>query len=134
MGYDKQRLLRVGAKLLDNAGGTVEHIIGDKEKGALVDMDGNVIGKSLKDVVKDIPKGQETDFWNYMMQRRNIDRAASDTNVIANYNSRMSKRYVENVEAAHPEWKKVGDNIVKWLNDFNQAWGVDSGLISRELS
>ena len=115
-----------------NAGGTVSHIIGKDEKGALVDMDGNVIGKSLKDVAKDIPKGQETDFWNYMMQRRNIDKALEDKNVIANYKSSMSKQYVEKVEAAHPEWKKTGDNIVKWLNDFNQAWGVDSGLISQE--
>lgn len=112
-----------------NAGGTVSHII----ENALVDMDGNKIGSSLKDVVSEVPKGEETDFWNYMMQRRNIYKAREDKNVIANYNTRKSAKYVENVEAQHPEWKKTGDEVVKWISDFQQAWSVKSGLVDGDF-
>ena len=112
-----------------NAGGTVSHII----ENALVDMDGNKIGNSLKDVVSKVPKGEEVDFWNYMMQRRNIYKAREDKNVIANYNTRKSAKHVENVEAQHPEWKKTGDEVVKWISDFQQAWSVKSGLVDGDF-
>lgn len=112
-----------------NAGGTVSHII----ENSLVDMDGNKIGSSLKEITAKIPKDKQTDFWNYMMQRRNISKAVEDKNVIANYNSRMSAQAVKNIESKHPQWKKIGDEVVKWISDFNQAWGVNSGLIDQEM-
>jgi hypothetical protein len=112
-----------------NAGGTVNYIF-DK---ALVDMNGNQIGKSLAEVVKQIPQNQQTDFWNYMLHRHNINRAVVDKNVIANYNSKMSTQYVQNVETQRPEYKVIGDEIVKWIDDFNRAWGVKSGIIDAEI-
>ena len=112
-----------------NAGGTVSHIFDN----ALVDMNGNKIGTSLKEIANKVPKGQEVDFWNYMMQRRNINKAVEDKNVIANFNSRMSAQYAKEVESRNPKWKSIGDEVVKWIADFEQAWGVNSGLIDQEF-
>jgi hypothetical protein len=108
-----------------NANGTVTYIF-DK---ALVDMNGNRIGESLTDVMSRIPKNNQADFWNYMLQRHNVNRAVVDKNVIANYNSQMSQQYVNDAEARHPEYKQAGDDIVKWIDAFNRAWGVESGVI-----
>ena len=112
-----------------NAGGTVAHIYDN----ALVDMEGNTVGKSLAEVVRQIPQDQQTEFWNYMLQRHNINRAVSDKNVIANFNSKMSQRFVNNTEAQNPRWKQIGDDIVGWIDTFNQTWGVGSGIIDAEI-
>lgn len=111
-----------------NAGGIVNYVFTEN----LVDMKGNVIDKSLKSVVEEIPKGKETDFWKYMAQRHNIDRAREGNNVDPTYTSEMSQKYVQNVESANPSYKTIGDDVVNWIDKFETAWGVDSGLIGKD--
>ena len=114
-----------------NAGGIVNYIFTDN----LVDTNGNVIGKSLKDIANEIPKGadgQGTDFWKYMAQKHNIDRAREGNNVDPTYTSEMSQKYVENADKAHPEYKAIGAEVVNWIDKFEKAWGVDSGLIGSD--
>ena len=111
-----------------NAGGIVNYIFTDN----LVDTKGNVIGKSLKNVVEQIPKGEETDFWKYMAQRHNIDRAREGKNVDPTYTSEMSSQYVKNLEAKHPEYKTVSNDVVNWIDKFEKAWGVETGLIGKD--
>lgn len=112
-----------------NANGTADYIIND----ALVDRQGNKIGDSLKQVADEIPKGQEKDFWEYMCQRHNIDRAREGKNVIANYTPEMSQQAVKQAEALHPEWKSTGDKITNWIDKFMREWGVDSGTVDSEI-
>lgn len=108
-----------------NVGGVVDHIM----KIKLVDKSGNVIGNSLKEVAEKIPQGKEEDFWTYMSQRHNIDRARESKPVQANYTPEMSKEAVEIAEKANPEWKQTGDDIVNWIDSFMKTWGVDAGTI-----
>ncbi|MDP4147383.1 MAG: LPD38 domain-containing protein, partial [Bacillota bacterium] len=57
------------------ASGTVSHMLHD----GLVDMKGDPIGESLKAIAKDIPQNEEPDFFNYVFQRHNIDRAREES-------------------------------------------------------
>lgn len=112
-----------------NASGTVDYML----KDSLVDMQGNKIGKSLEQVIEPIPQGKEVDFWNYMSQRHNIDRAREGKNLIANYTSDMSKKAVEQIELTNPEWKNIGDDVVNWIDDFMREWGVNAGTVDEEI-
>lgn len=143
-----------------NVSGIVDHNF----LKAMVDTKGNKVGESLKSTVDAIPKGQEEEFWTYMSQRHNIDRARIEshevpkvdrqgfivkdkdgntlydtvvdkkaTPVQANYTPGMSAEAVKFAERAHPEYKAAGDGIVKWLDDFMQTWGVDTGIVDKDI-
>jgi len=112
-----------------NVGGTVDYIL----KDALVDRQGNKIGESLQTVSRQIPKGKEEVFWEYMMQRNNIDRAFEDKPVYSNYTPEMSTEAVKIAEAANPEFKQIGNNITEWIDQFMRAWGVDAGTVDEVL-
>ncbi|MDP4117659.1 MAG: LPD38 domain-containing protein [Bacillota bacterium] len=112
-----------------NSNGVIDYIFND----ALVNRQGNKIGSSLKEVVNKIPKNQEQDFWDYMMQRHNIDRAREGKNVIANYTSEMSQKAVNAIESSRPEYKNIGDNITQWLDSFTKEWGVNAGTIDETI-
>lgn len=108
-----------------NVNGTVDYIL----KEGLVDRAGNKIGKSLKEVAEKIPQGKEKEFWDYMSQRHNIDRAREGKNVIANYTPEMSTQAVKTIEAANPTWKSTGDEITSWIDTMMKEWGVKSGTV-----
>lgn len=143
---------------------SVSGIIDHNLTEAMVDMKGNKIGRSLKDVAEQIPKGKEEDFWTYMSQRHNIDRAREEkqfipkkdsqgnlvldknghqvydeeiikkaTPVQANYTPDMSREAVKQYEVANPEYKQIGDNITKWIDDFMRTWGVDAGTVDKDV-
>ena len=131
---------------------------------AMVDKKGDVVGDSLKKTVEAIPKGQEKEFWTYMSQRHNIDRAREEFNTVpktdkqgfiikdkdgnpvmnkevtkkptpvqANYTPEMSAEAVKIAELAHPEYRAAGDGIVKWIDDLMTTWGVDTGIVDKEV-
>lgn len=131
---------------------------------AMVDKEGNKVGESLKSTVEAIPKGQEKDFWTYMTQRHNIDRARQESHQIpkvdkqgfvvkdkngnpiydtvidkkptpvqANYTPSMSADAVKIAEQAHPEYKAIGDGITNWIDKFMQTWGVDTGIVNKDI-
>lgn len=112
-----------------NANGTIDYILQD----ALVDRQGKKIGSSLKDIADQIPKGKENDFWNYMSQRHNIDRAREGKNVISNYTPEMSTEAVKQIESAHPTWKTTGDQVTNWIDNFMREWGVNAGTVDSEI-
>jgi len=55
------------------------------------------------------------------------------TPVQANYTSKMSKDAVRIAERDNPEYKAIGDGIVKWLDDFMRTWGVDTGVVNKDI-
>lgn len=112
-----------------NVGGTVDYIL----KEGLVDNQGNKIGESLQEVAKKIPKGKEQSFWDYMMQRGNIDRAREGKAIISNYTPEMSMKAAKIVEAVNPEFKQIGDNVTNWIDQFMKTWGVDAGTVDETL-
>jgi hypothetical protein len=109
--------------------GIVDHNLTQK----LVDKKGDVVGDSLETVARQIPKGKENDFWTYMSQRHNIDRAREGKPVQANYTPEMSAEAARRYEAANPEYKKIGDNITNWIDTFMKTWGVDTGIADKDI-
>jgi hypothetical protein len=112
-----------------SVGGIVDNVL----KEGLRDINGNKVNKSLREVVEVIPKGKENEFWDYMLHRNNIDRAREGKAVYTDYTSEMSAEASRRFESAYPEYKKIGDNIVKWIDDFTRTWGVDVGTINKEM-
>jgi hypothetical protein len=112
-----------------NVGGTVDYILRD----GLVDRAGNKIGLSLREASEKIPKGKEEDFWTYMSQRHNIDRARENKNVIANYTTEMSEQAVKEIEAANPGFKSAGDEVTNWIDKFMREWGVKAGTVDEQI-
>jgi hypothetical protein len=119
---DKVRELASNSR---SAGGIVNHIIGSK----MVNANGDIIGAGLDELVKQYPALQTQEFWQYMAERHNIDRAREGKNVIPQHDSAASQKAVQNIEAANPDFKVAGDAITNWIDTFMQTWGVSSGLI-----
>lgn len=112
-----------------NVGGTVDYIL----KDGLVDRNGKRIGSSLKDIAESIPKGQENDFWEYVLQRHNVARAAEGKPIYSDFTPEMSSEKAKYFESINPTWKNKANNITNWLNTFMDEWGVNSGITDKEL-
>lgn len=120
-----------------NSGGIVDYIM---QKG-LVDANGNKVGDSLSSVIKQIPKKESKDFWEYALQKHNIARAAEDKPIYyrdvngkqSPYTPSESAARVQQLEQQHPEWKEKADNITKWLDNFMNEWGVNTGVVNGDL-
>lgn len=112
-----------------NTSGIVDHNL----LQSMVNKNGEKVGASLKEAIDSIPKGKEESFWTYMSQRHNIDRAREGKPVQANYTPEMSAQAVKNIEANYPEFKAVGDKVTKWIDDFMRTWGVDTGIVDKDV-
>ena len=110
-------------------GGTVGNIVSNN----LVDMKGNTIGESLSSISKDIPKNEEQDFINYVLQKHNIDRAREGKPIDPSWNSEQSLKATSLIDQQKPQYKALSDRLNKFLNDFEGEWGNKSGLVSDEL-
>lgn len=112
-----------------SVGGIVDYTL----KEGLRDINGNKVGKSLREVVEAVPKGKENEFWDYMLHRNNIDRAREGKAVYTDYTSEMSAEVAKRFENSLPEYKKIGDDIVNWIDTFTRTWGVDAGTVNKEI-
>lgn len=121
----------------------VQNQIANIYEVALVDRNGNKIGDSLMKLFDDnIPRGQEIDFWTAAMQKHNMARAEQGKPIFSQiaadgrevfFSAAESKAAYNAAIAAHPEWAQKIDNITGWLNKFEKAWGVDTGLFTEKL-
>jgi hypothetical protein len=123
---DKTYKLATNSK---NVGGTVNYIMTD----GLVDKTGNKIGDSLQSLVKDIPNKDYNDFWEYALQKHNIQRAANEKNIFTDFTPEQSAAATKKWEELHPEWKEKSNKITKWIDDFMNEWGVKAGTVDPEL-
>ncbi len=123
---DKTYTLATNSK---NVGGTIDYIF----KDGLVDKNGKKVGASLKELVEDIPKGEEKDFWEYALQRHNIARATEGKNVYMDFTPEQSLEAVKKWESLNPEWKNKADNFTNWIDTFMNEWGIKSGLTDAEI-
>lgn len=128
--YGKQMDSKIG-KLASNARG-VSGIVDNTILKNMVDQEGKTVGESLKSVMDRIPKGREESFMDYLLHKHNIDRAAEGKWVFKEYSPEMSAAKVSEYEAANPDFIKAGEDIPKWIQQFMQTWGVDTGIVSKE--
>lgn len=110
-------------------GGVSEHILND----SLVNPDGVRIGEGLKPIVKSIPKDKVSEFGDYLLHNHNVDRFREGKPIFSDYDSAASAKEVAKYEAANPEFKGVSDRLYKFINDFEDAWGKDTGLTTDKI-
>jgi hypothetical protein len=112
-----------------NVGGTVDYIL----KDGLVDRQGKKIGSSLKEIAESVPKGQEDDFWEYVLQRHNVARATEGKPIYKDFTPQMSAEKAKYFESVNSTWKEKADNVTKWIDDFMDEWAVKSGITDKDL-
>ncbi|MCX8129787.1 MAG: hypothetical protein N3I35_06775 [Clostridia bacterium] len=101
----------------------------------LVNKNGEVVGKSLADITKSIPKGLENNFEDYLINRRASYWMEQGKKVFpdeAKMTPEKSRAKVAEYEAMHPQFKQLGDEYIKYNQDLTKTWLVDSGIISPE--
>lgn len=109
-------------------GGTVNYILQE----GLVDMQGNKVGKSLKEVVEKIPQEKYKDFWYYYLHKHNIDRAREGKNVFSEFTPEMSERAAKELEKLNPEFVEIQKDINDFLRTFTSKWSNEAGLLDDE--
>lgn len=122
--------VRVMANNAKNAGGTARHIVDN----ALVNREGQTIGKGYNKIISQVSKKDMPLFDEYLLQKHNISRMAVDKPVFGkDVTAEMSKAKVAELEKAHPEFKTASQGLNKFMSDFSNAWGVGTGRTSKDL-
>lgn len=101
----------------------------------LVDSQGNVIGDSLKSVAKNIPKGQQSAFEDYLIAKHSITRMGRGEKVYSdnkNMTIQKAQAIVDNYEKSNPKFKEVAQKYYDYNNKLGQAWLVDTGILSQK--
>ena len=101
--------------------GTVENIAFNQLTGT----EGQVLGKSLQDVTK--PYADDKNFWAYLAQLHNIDRAREGSPVDPGMTSEQSAAWIK--KQNNPEYAAYAAELTNWIDTFMREWGVESGLV-----
>src|SRR5690606_21158589 len=78
----------------------------------LVDAQGNYMGKSLKDITKQIPKRQVVDFEDYLIAKHAETRMARGEKVYAEESGMTLDKVAQKIqeyESRYPEFVKIAD-------------------------
>ena len=110
-----------------NVGGIVDFIA---ERG-LVDRNGNIIGKSWKQLVKQIPKGQDNVLQEYWENLHNIDRLKQGKPVLA-MTAEESRQRADEIARNHPWVVEQKAEMQKWYDTFMREHVVGAGLMTQK--
>ncbi|MFA4834896.1 MAG: LPD38 domain-containing protein [Dehalococcoidia bacterium] len=101
----------------------------------LVDYNGKEIGKPFSSVTMQIPKGQTQAFEAYMKAKHApswLEQGKEVYNKDLNIDETTAAKIARDYEQKYPQFKKTADDFYKWWDDFEQAWLVDTGYVSKE--
>jgi hypothetical protein len=111
--------------------GTIEYNI----KNSQTAMDGSKLGKSADELFKYIDEAKKTDFYDYVLNKHNIQRYEQGKPVFGEgFDSKYSADAVKAYEAKHPEFKDAQKEVTQYFENLKREWGVKSGLISKETA
>jgi hypothetical protein len=121
------------------AGNILERQLVGPDGRPLLKADGTPYGSLMKTMTDNLPEGQVPEFYEYMLQRRNVATAANGKPIFSQnvngqevfFSAAESARRVQMLDAAHPEWAQKAQNITDWLDAFNKEWLVDTGLLDK---
>ena len=126
---DKAYLLAINSR---EATGAAKAILEEN----LVDAKGNIIGKSLKEVLDKIPEGKEQDFRDYLVLRNAISWMEQGKKVYPKEWGMTPEKAMQRLAAYDqqiPELKQVADEYVNWHRDMAKSWLVDTGILTPEM-
>jgi hypothetical protein len=101
---------------------------------AQVDSAGNVIGKSLKDTLSQLPPGAFVDFEDYLVNKHAItrmeDRGEKVFRDSLGWTPDAGRTKVAELEAKYPAFKQTAQEVYDFQTNMLQRWMVDTGLLS----
>lgn len=100
----------------------------------IVDATGNVVGKSLKEVISPIPRGSFVDFEDYLVNRHAITRFKRGEKVYDDalkWTPERGAQEIARLEQRYPMFKEVAENYYDFNNKMVENWLVNEGLMSR---
>jgi hypothetical protein len=107
-------------------------IVNDK----FVNMQGEVMGESLKDIFKKVARGQDKKFLDFMNLKRATTRMKRNERV---FDERLGintveqvKQRIDTLEERYPGFEGISNDYYNFWNNVRQI-GVDEGLISAEM-
>ncbi len=105
-------------------------------RDAFVTPEGEVVGESLQNIFKKVPRGQDQNFVDYLILRHAKTRMGRGERVYdesLNMTPEKVRERIETLEKRYPgfqqiaqEWDQFNDNVLQYL-------GVNEGLISDDL-
>lgn len=101
----------------------------------LVDINGNVIGKSLKNATEQIPKNKLVDFEDYQVLRHSMTRMNRNEKVYRDELEMTPDKAAQKVaeyESQNPQFRKIADELYSFRENLTKTWLVDTGLVSRQ--
>lgn len=114
---------------LNRITGTVDYNLGSAQSS----MEGLDIGKSVKEIVEGIPEAQRSDFFDYVLNKHNIDRFAQGKPVFGEtVDTVASSQNVARLD--NPVFDQKQKEITQYFENLMQEWGVKSGLVSQETA
>jgi len=123
MASEKAKIMAANSAIVS---GSIERIF----THALMDPEGNEVGQSLQEVVKDFAENE--DFWMYMAMRHNIDRFREGKPVDPGMDEAASRAYVANAESQNPQYRAQADSVTAWIDKFMRTWAVGTGIIDAD--
>lgn len=106
---------------------------------ARTNFDGQIIGKSLKDIFEPFFKRGKAlpvyeDFQHYVFNKHNIDRMREGKPVYGeDWTAEKSKQVVSELDKKYPWFKEKQQEVVDYFKDLRQM-KVDSGILSKDKS
>ncbi|MDD3899186.1 MAG: hypothetical protein PHE82_09610, partial [Syntrophomonadaceae bacterium] len=126
---DKAYLLAINSR---EATGAARAILEEN----LVDAQGNIIGKSFKEVLSNIPKGKEQEFRDYLVLKNSISWMEQGKQVYPEKWGMTPEKAMQRLAAYDqqmPELKQTADEYVNWHRQMTKAWLVDTGILTPEM-
>lgn len=101
----------------------------------MIDIEGNVVGKSLRDIVSRVPRGGLVDFEDYLLNRHAITRYERGEKVFRddiNWTPEKGREIISKMEEHYPMFRQLADEYYEFNNNMVKNWLVDAGLLTRE--
>lgn len=108
---------------------TIRNRVHNSIKVEQTDINGNVVGKSLDAIKKQIKKQDLNDFQKTARAILNVERIKNSQEPILNLDSKKSQQYYDSMIKKHPYFKNVFDDLRIW-NTNNTQKLYDAGLIN----
>jgi len=114
---------------LNRTQGSIEYNVIEKQ----TNMKGKDVGKSVVDIYSEIKETDKKNFFDYMLNKHNIDRWKLDKPVFGStVDDITSSENVARLEQSNPEFDAKQKEVTKYFQNLMQEWGVNSGLVSKE--
>ena len=108
---------------------TIRNKVHNNVKVEQTDINGNVVGKSLDSIKKQIKKQDLNDFQKAARAILNVERIKNGQDQVLNLDAKKSQQYYDYMIKKHPYFKNVFNDLKVW-NTNNTQKLYDAGLIN----